>query len=209
MCYNILMRSPIKAVSYLRCSVVLAQSPSHQREPIKQLAEGRGFDLIDEYVDLISGTKEKRKELDRLRRDAQRGKFKVIIIYALDRLARDVRFLLNLLHEMDTYGVRIISIRESLDFSSDNPISRALVQIIGAVAELERNLISERIKTALAVKKQLSQEKGIYWRTGRPSKAQKMSIHILKLREKGLSIRKIAKQLNLSPSSVARVLKKD
>ncbi len=198
----------MKAVAYARVSTVLSQDPNHQLEPIRQLAGGRGFELVDEYVDYVSGTKDRRKELDQLIRDARIGKFKVIIIYALDRLARDVRFLLNLLHEMDSYGVRVISIRESLDFSSDNPISRALVQIIGAVAELERNLISERIKTALAVKKQLAIQNGTNWRTGRPSIVNEKTIEqVSRLREKGLSIRGIAKEIGIAKSSVQRILK--
>ena len=195
------------AVIYARVSTVLGQDPEHQLVPCKQLADGRGLHLKNQYVDFMSGTSDKRKELSKLISDAKRGKFRVVIIYALDRLARDTRFLLNLLHELDSYGVRVISLRESLDFSSENPISKALVQIIGAVAELERNLISERIKTALAVKKKKAKDLGNGWRCGRKPLSRKTTMAVRQLRSQGHSIRGIAKKLNIGKTSVERILR--
>lgn len=193
----------MKAVAYARVSTLLKQDPEHQLVPIRGLATGRGFQLVDEYVDRVSGTTERRKELDRLVRDARLGKFKVVIIYALDRLARDTRFLLNLLHELDSYGVTIISMRESIDLST--PIGKAVLQILGSIAELERNLISERIRTALAVKKMSAHKTG--WRCGRKPIASNVTERIVYLRDRGLSIREVAKIAGVGKTTVERVIK--
>ncbi|NJM09953.1 MAG: recombinase family protein [Bdellovibrionaceae bacterium] len=192
-----------KAVAYARVSTLLKQDPEHQLVPIRGVVANRGFQLADEYVDRISGSAEKRKELDRLIRDARMGKFKVVVIYALDRLARDTRFLLNLLHELDGYGVTIISLRESIDLGS--PVGKAVLQILGSMAELERNLISERIKTALAVKKLTATETG--WRCGRKPLSKEIVEQVKVLRSRGQSIRAIARQLGIGKTTVERVLK--
>lgn len=133
------------------------------------------------------------------------GKFKVIIIFALDRLARDTRFLLNLLHELDGYGVTLLSLRESIDLGT--PIGKAVVQILGSIAELEKNLISERIKTALAVKKLTAQQTGSGWRCGRKPLAEQIVAQVRQLRVDGHSIRDIAMRLGIGKTSVERILK--
>lgn len=197
------LNEPQKAVIYARVSTLLGQDPQHQIMPCAQLCSSRGFHLSGQYVDYVSGASERRKELDKLIKDARMGKFKIVVIYALDRLARDVRFLLNLLHELDGYGVSVISIRESIDLST--PIGKALTQILGSIAELEKNLISERIKTALDVKKANAAKTG--WRCGRPSKITPELIDaVTKLYNSGSSLRQIATALNVSKSTILRVL---
>lgn len=193
----------IKAVAYARVSTLLKQEPEHQLIPIRGVIANRDLKLVGEYVDRISGSADRRKELDRLIGDARMGKFKVIVIYALDRLARDTRFLLNLLHELNGYGVTLISMRESIDLGT--PVGRAVLQILGSIAELEKNLISERIKTALAVKKMTAAQTG--WRCGRNPLSQEVVEKVKALRAKGLSIRAISRELGIGKTSVERVLK--
>lgn len=193
----------LKAVAYARVSTLLKQEPEHQLVPIRNVVANREFQLVGEYVDRITGSSERRKELDRLIKDARLGKFKIIIIYALDRLARDTRFLLNLIHELNGYGVTLISLRESIDLGT--PVGRAVLQILGSIAELEKNLISERIKTALAVKKVTSLETG--WRCGRSPLPQDIVAQVKVLHTKGLSIRAISRELSIGKTSVERILK--
>lgn len=197
------MNPSIKAVAYARVSTLLKQEPEHQLVPIRSMIANRNLTLVDEYIDRISGSDDRRKELDRLVRDARMGKFKVVIIYALDRLARDTRFLLNLLHELNDYGVTLVSLRESIDLGT--PVGRAVLQILGSIAELEKNLISERIKTALAVKKMTANQTG--WRCGRKPLPQATVDQVKALRDKGLSIRAISRHLGIGKTSVERVLK--
>lgn len=113
--------------------------------------------------------------------------------------------MLNLIHELDGYGVTLISLRETIDLGT--PIGKAVVQILVAISELERNLISERIKTALAVEKLTSNETG--WRCGRPTKVTSdLANEIIRLKNSGLSIRQIARKLSISKTSVLRVVQK-
>ncbi len=196
-----------KAVIYSRVSTLLGQDPLHQLVPCRQLCENRAFEVVDEYVDHITGSSERRKDLDRLVRDARMGKFKVIVVYALDRLARDTRFLLNLLHELDGYGVCLVSIRESLDFSS--PVGRAVLGVISVISQLEKEIISERIRTALAVKKMTAEQTGNGWKSGRPTKVTpELETKIIEMKNEGLSIRQIARKLSVSKTSVLRVVQK-
>lgn len=194
----------IRAVAYARVSTLLKQEPEHQLVPIRGVIANRDLKLVDEYVDRITGSADRRKELDRLINDARMGKFKVIVIYALDRLARDTRFLLNLIHELNGYGVTLVSLRESIDLGT--PVGRAVLQILGSIAELEKNLISERIKTALAVKKMTAAQTG--WRCGRNPLPIGIIEQVKALRAKGLSIRAISRELNIGKTSVERVLRK-
>lgn len=194
----------LSAIAYARVSTLLKQDPNHQLVPIREVIKGRGFDLVDEYIDRITGSAEKRKELDRLIRDARMGKFKVIVVYALDRIARDTRFLLNLIHELQGYGVSLISLRESIDLST--PVGRAVLQILGSIAELEKNLISERIRTSLAVKKLAAERDRTEWRCGRPPKIKPELVDaVVKLRKAGGSIRGTAKALGISKTTVLRI----
>jgi len=193
----------MKAVAYARVSTLLKQDPTHQLVPIREVIKNRGFDFHDEYVDRITGSAEKRRELDRLVKDARLGKFKVVVIYALDRIARDTRFLLNLIHELEGYGVSLISLRESVDLTT--PVGRAVLQILGSISELEKNLISERIKTALAVKKLTAQKTGSGWRCGRKPVDHEKVEHAKALLAQGKSIRETASIVGLGKSTVERI----
>lgn len=198
-----LAKSKIKAVAYARVSTLLKQEPEHQLVPIRGVALNREFSLVGEYVDRITGSADRRKALDQLIKDARMGKFKVVIIYALDRLARDTRFLLNFLAELESYGVILISLRESIDLGT--PVGRAVTQILGAIAELEKNLISERIKCALAVKKMTASETG--WSCGRKPLPSETVERVHALRSNGKSLRAISHELGIGKSSVERILK--
>ena len=194
-------------VAYARVSTVLNQDPEVQLIPIRQLAAGRGLPLAMEYVDRCKGTKEKRPGLDDLVRDARHGKFKVLIVAGIDRLARNTRHLLNLIHELSGYGVRVISLRENIDFTT--PLGKAALTILGAVAELEGELIRERIRVALASKKEAALKAGKEWKCGRPIAAPpEIEAQVRALRAQGKSIREIEKEMGgkISRASVSRVL---
>lgn len=195
----------MKAAAYARVSTLLAQNPEHQLTHIQAFAEAREFDLGLKYIDRVSGAREKRKALDQMVKDARAGKFKVLIVSGIDRLARDTRHLLNLIHELNGYGVALISLRESIDFTT--PMGKAALTILGAIAELERELCRERIKSALAAKKLTAHQTG--WRCGRRPIDKDTKVEVLALYHRGISIRKIADQLGgrVSKSSVERIIK--
>ena len=203
---NLQSSKKIKAVIYARVSTVYQEFPKAQIEACTQLAEARGFDLSNTYTDYgISGRKEKRPALDQLLADARKGKFKIILVSALDRVGRNTRHLLNLFNELNSYGVKIISLRENLDLTS--PIGNAMIVIISCIAELEVNLTRERIKTALALKKATAVKNKTDWRCGRPPINQELKLKALQLIELGRSYSQISKELNISKASVCRILK--
>lgn len=197
---------PVKAVAYARVSRLLAQDASLQITNIKEFAAARGYELINEYIDEgISGAVERRRGLDQLMADASKGKFQVVIVSALDRISRSTKHFLNLFDELQHFNVAIISLRENLDFSS--PTGKMVATVLSSVASLERMIIAERIKTSLAAKKLTAKQTGSNWRSGRPTKVTSEVIDaILKLNAAGLSVRQIAGQLNISKSSVLRVV---
>lgn len=195
----------IKAAAYGRISTAIhGQDLNNQFEPIRQVAQARGFDLVKLYEDQgISGASERRKGLDAMLADAKRGLFKTLIVMELSRIARDVRHLLNTLHELDQAGVSLISIREGIEFN-DSPFSKGMITMIGLLATIERDLLRDRIRTALAIRKQTAAVTG--WKCGRPSKVNPDLIDaVKKLRASGSSIRQTAAALGVSKSTVLRV----
>jgi DNA invertase Pin-like site-specific DNA recombinase len=193
--------------AYARVSTLLGQDPEIQLSQIRTFASARGFNLAQTYVDQgVSGSKDRRPALDQLVKDARNGKFSLLVIVAIDRLARDTRHLLNLICELNHYGIAVISLRENIDFST--PMGQATLTIIGAVAQLERELIRERIRNALAAKKLAAEKTGSGWRCGRkPVITPEVTEKVLQLRQQGVSVRQIAKQVGIAKSSVQRVLK--
>ena len=186
----------MKAALYLRVST-LDQHPETQRYDLLQLVEQRGFTIVDEYVDTVSGTRSRRVGLDRLMSDARRGRFQVLVVWSFDRLGRSVRHFLEVLDELNHLNIEFISFRENIDTSG--PLGRAVVVILGAVAELERNLIIERVRAGMRRAKLEGQ------RIGRPKLIVDREA-VVSDRQRGFSIRQLAKMHRLSRTSVCRVL---
>ncbi|HEY4901104.1 MAG TPA: recombinase family protein [Terriglobales bacterium] len=135
-----------RAALYMRVST-LDQHPETQLYDLRGLAAQRGLEIIEEYTDKISGAKAKRPGLDRLLADARRGKFDVVLVAAFDRIARSVRHFLEVLDELTHLNIEFISFRENVD--TGGPLGRAMIVIIGAIAEIERNLIIERVRAGM------------------------------------------------------------
>lgn len=126
---------------------------SHQ-DPEVQLGELRAWALVHqhkiiaEYVDRgVSGAKEKRPKLDEMMRHAEHGRFEAIVVWKLDRFARSVRHLHNAVHELKAWDVALISFKDNFDLST--PMGKAMFTVMAMVAELERDIITERIKAGL------------------------------------------------------------
>src|SRR5204863_3827335 len=134
------------AALYLRVST-LDQHPETQLHDLRQMAAQRGLQVAGIYEDRITGARASRPGLDRLMRDARQGKFHVLVVWSCDRLARSVRHFLETLDELNRLGVEFLSFREQLD--TGGPLGRAVVIIVGAIAELERSLIVERVRAGL------------------------------------------------------------
>lgn len=112
----------------------------------REFCSKNGFDIAGEYFDVgISGVKNSRPKLDRMMKDMRKNKFRVIIVMKLDRLGRSLKHLLDLLQEFRNRKVRLISIMDGIDTAIDSPMSRAFWQLLGVFAELEREIIRERV----------------------------------------------------------------
>ena len=185
-----------RAALYLRVST-LDQHPESQLHDLRSLAAQRGFEIVQEYTDKISGARAKRPGLDQLLADARRGKFDVVLVWAFDRIARSVRHFLEVIDELAHLEIEFVSFRENID--TGGPLGRAMIVIIGAIAELERNLIIERVRAGMRRARLEGQ------RIGRPP----LEIDRLALqrdRAQGHSLSELAHSYGISRASVVRCL---
>lgn len=185
-----------RAVLYIRVST-LDQHPETQRCDLVEMARQRGFEIVQEYVDRISGAKARRPGLDQLMHDARRGRFDIVLVWACDRVARSVKHFLTILDELDHLNIEFVSFREQLDTAG--PLGRAVATIIGVVAELERSLIVERVRAGM----RRARLEGRH--IGRPALDLDREA-ILCDRRRGRSISQIAKEHRISRTTVHRVL---
>ena len=190
---------PKRAALYLRVST-LDQHPETQRYDLVQLAQQRGFAIVGEYVDRISGTRARRPGLDRMMSDAHHRHFDVLVVWAFDRLARSVRHFLQLIDELDHLGIEFVSFRENVD--SGGPLGRAMMTILGAVAELEHNLIRERVRAGMRRARLEGQH------IGRPKLIVNRDA-VIRDRQRGFSIRQLAKLHRVGRTTVCRVLEQN
>src|SRR5712664_837093 len=176
------------------------QSCELQVRDLRAYCAARGFDLVREYVDVgQSGAKDSRPQLNILMDDARKRHFDAIVVWRFDRFARSTKHLLSALEEFRSLGIQFISYQENIDTSS--ALGQALFTIVSAVAQLERDLIRERvsagIRNARANGKQL----------GRPKSGVDCD-RILQLKAQGHSLRQIAATLGVGYGTVrARIHK--
>jgi DNA invertase Pin-like site-specific DNA recombinase len=174
------------------------QDPTMQTHELREYCDRRGWTVAGEYVDVgISGTKEKRPELDRLMTDAHRRRFDAVVVWKFDRFARSVSHLLRALETFKAQGIEFVSFSEQLDTST--PAGKLVFTVLGAVAELERSLIVERVKAGL----RNARAKGT--KLGRP-RMNVDAARIARLRSQGRTVREIAEELGYSRSLVHKTL---
>ena len=186
-----------RAALYLRVST-LDQHPETQGHDLRELAAQRGFEVVEEFVDHgFSGSCVKRPALDRLLADARRGRFQAVIVWSCDRLARSTRHLLEMLDEFNQLNVQFISRQENIDTSG--PLGRAITIIIAAIAELERNLIIERVRAGMRRARLEGRHIG-----RRPLELDHAAI--VRERQLGRSLSQLAKTHGASRTTICRVL---
>ena len=185
-----------RAVLYMRVSS-LDQHPDTQLHDLRQMAVQRGYELVKEFTDRISGAKARRPGLDELMHDARRGRFDVVLVWASDRIARSVKHFLEVLDELNHLNIEFVSFREQID--TGGPLGRAIVVIIGAIAELERNLIIERVRAGMRRAKLEGRHIG-----RRPLDLDRDAI--LLDRRRGQSLGQIARSHGISRATVHRVI---
>lgn len=186
-----------KVAIYARVSTTShGQDVSMQTRELEEYCCRRGWTVTGTYVDVgISGTKERRPELDRLQSDAHKRTFDVVVCWKFDRFARSVSHLLRALETFNALGIAFVSLSEQLDTTT--PTGKMVLTVLGAMAELERSLIVERVKAGL----RNARAKGK--RLGRP-RVIVDAARIAQLRASGASWSAITRQLHLSDGTAKR-----
>src|SRR5229473_7140120 len=186
-----------RAVIYTRVSTG-DQHPETQLFDLRELAKQRRYEIVDEYTDTISGAKSKRPGLDQLLADGRRHRFDVVLVAAFDRVARNVRHFLEVLDELSHLNIEFVSLRENID--TGGPLGRAMVVIVGAIAELEKSLIVERVKAGM---RRAQME-------GRQIGRKPLDIdreQVVRDRCSGISLTQVARKHRISRASVVRLVK--
>src|ERR1035438_1684539 len=139
----------IRAAIYARVSTANnGQDPSMQARELEEYCQRRAWEVAGCYVDTgISGSKESRPELDTLIADAYRRRFDAVVVWKFDRFARSVSHLLRALEMFKALGIDFVSLSEQVDTST--PTGRMVFTVLGAVTELERSLIAERVRAGI------------------------------------------------------------
>jgi len=185
-----------RAALYMRVST-LDQHPETQLLDLRQMAQQRGYEIVQEFTDRISGAKARRPGLDELIRNARRGGFDVALVWACDRIARSTKHFLEVLDELNRLNIEFLSFREQID--TGGPLGRAVVVIIGAIAELERSLIVERVRAGMRRAKLEGRHIG-----RKPLVLDRDAI--LRDRQQGQSLGQLAKSHRASRATIHRVL---
>src|SRR2546427_3177333 len=170
-----------------------------QTRELRQFAEARGWTVAGEYIDAgVSGAKDSRPELNRLMADAHKRRFDVVCVWRFDRFARSVSHLLRALETFKALGIDFVSFSEQLDTTT--PAGKMVFTVLGAVAELERSLIVERVKAGL----RNARAKGK--RLGRPRRLLDTKT-IAALRTQGVGWKAIARDMGVGVGTLYRLAK--
>ncbi len=141
----------MKAAIYMRVSTS-DQKLDLQKDGLEAYALRANLHVVNEYQDVAySGRKEGRPGLEQLMKASRNHEFDVVLVWKFDRFARSVAHLVGALEEFNHLGIRFISVQDQID--TDSPMGKAMFTIIGAMAELESDLISERVKAGMAAAK--------------------------------------------------------
>jgi len=175
------------------------QSTDSQLLDLRRYVSERGWNIFKEYVDEgISGTKDSRPALNELMNDAKKRRFNMVLVWRFDRFARSTKHLILALEEFKNLGIDFVSYQENIDTSS--PLGSAIFTIISAVAQLERDIIAERVKAGLRRAKENGKK------LGRP-KVEVDGEAIQRLRSEGLSLRAIARKMRVSRTTISEILR--
>lgn len=190
-----------KVAIYARVSTD-KQTTENQLNELRAVANRMGYVITQEYVENgISGAKSRvdRPSLDAMMKDAVRGRFDMVMCWSIDRLGRSLQNLVEILNELQSIKVDLYFLQQGMDTSTSS--GRMMFSIFGALSEYERNLIRERVCAGL----QIAKARGI--KLGRPTKMNDgMRQAVVLLREKGMGIKQIAKELQIGIGTVYSVI---
>ena len=175
--------------TYARVSTLSGQNPDAQLRELRAYCVRRGWEIGGEYVDVgFSGASERRPKLDQMLAGCRKRLFDAVVVYRYDRFARSLRHLVNALGEFDGLGIQFVSIHEGIDTSTSD--GRLVFGIFASIAEFERELIKDRVRSGLAAARARGK------RLGRPRRHVDVE-RIAALRAGGLSWRDVGRELHV------------
>jgi len=195
----------MKIAIYARVSTT-DQTNTIQVRELQEYAARRNWELTDVYQDQMSGAKASRPGINRLMADARLRKFDAVLVWKLDRFGRSLVNCVSAIQELQALGIRFIAVSQGLDTDESNPASKLLMHILAAVAQFERELIHERVSAGMRAAQAHGTKTGNA--IGRPRRIFDRD-RVLKLRNDGVSIEKIANQLGIGVGTAVRVIQAD
>jgi DNA invertase Pin-like site-specific DNA recombinase len=186
----------MKVALYARVSTS-EQDATLQIHHLREWANRCGHTVFKEYVDqAVSGTKNSRPAFDEMLKDMRLFKFEAIGVVKLDRLGRSLKHILSLFDEFNNKGVSVICTTQPIDTSESNPLSKVILALLGAFAELERDMIAERTRAGMEARRARLEKEGKVWKLRGKDKGPRQ------LRG-GLRVRKVyPRKLDLSQTPV-------
>ena len=183
---------------YARVSTNNGQDPEVQLRELREFCQRRGFEIAEEFVDKgISGSRERRPALDKLIVACRKRLVDAVVVYRYDRFARSLRQLVNALEEFRALGIEFISLHEGVDTSTPN--GKLVFGIFASIAEFERELIRDRVRSGLAAAR--AKGKPI----GRP-RVPVNALRIASLRGQGRSWAEITRETGISKGTAQRAV---
>jgi DNA invertase Pin-like site-specific DNA recombinase len=178
------------------------QSHDSQLDEARSYCLRRNWVVAEEVTDVASGGKCSREGLDRLMAQIRRGKIETVVVFRLDRLARSLSHLAQMLAEFQLHRTALVCPGQGIDTSNTNPAAQLQVNILAAVAQFERELIVERIKAGVSAAK----ARGV--KLGRPTRYTTMLPQVRELVQRGMKPSTISLQLGIPESSTGELCRK-
>ena len=178
-----------------------SQSNESGLEELRSICEKSDYEIVEEYVEVVSGSKGKddRKELSRMLSDCKKRKFEKLIVWELSRLGRSLPHLVKTLQEMKDSGVDLYSVREGIDTSTS--MGKTMFGLIGVFSEFELEVRKDRVQRGIEHYRKTHKTWG-----RKKTITDEQETNVVQLRKSGLSIRKISSEVGISTGSVSRVL---
>jgi DNA invertase Pin-like site-specific DNA recombinase len=190
----------MRAARYLRVSRV-DQDPKLQEDETADFVTRRGWKLSNTYVDHgVSGSRERRPELDRLLQDARRRRFDLLVVYRADRLFRSMKHMVMTLDDLASWGIGFVSVTEPFDSTSSS--GKLLIHLVSAMAEFERSILIERTKSGMSAARRRGS------RIGRPPARIDLD-RVAELRAEGRTLREVARELGVGAATIHRAMASD
>ena len=179
------------------------QTTDSQLLEVENYCQMRGWTKVEVYSDKVSGAKSSRPALDRMMKDMRAGKIERVVAYKLDRIGRSLTHLCLMVDEMSNLNIPLICCSQGISTENNNPAGKFQLDVLKAVCEFERNLIRDRVNAGLAAFRKRHPDRAL----GRPATLHKHRDEVIGLRDKGMKLREIGRELNLPISSVFKILK--